>query len=302
MVLSNWFGGIYKEPKNFFPQFAVSPDYFEVYPEFAPAENQFSDWQRDLRGCIVGASLAASYGWKIGDAVTLKGAIFPGDWSFVVRGIYPGKQDNTDLRQFFFHWDYLNETVKQRYPRRADQVGVYISRIKDVDAMARIALDIDGQFRNSAAETLSETEKAFQLGFVAMTGAIVSAIQLVSYVVIIIIMAVMANTMAMTARERTAEYATLKALGFSPAFVAALIVGESLIIAGIGGLLGILLTFPLARAFSAQLGTFFPSFNVSPDTVLLQVVCALGVGLLAAIAPARHAARVKIVEGLRAVV
>lgn len=301
VVTSNWFGAVYKEPKNFFPQFAVSDDYFEVYTEFVPPEDQLQNWKRDLRGCIVGAGLAEAYGFRIGDAVTLKGTVFPGEWTFVVRGIYPGKK-NTDQRQFFLHWNYLNETVKKRYPRRADQVGVYVSRIKDAGEMARLALEIDGQFRNSAAETLSETEKAFQLGFVAMSGAIVNAIQVVSYVVIVIIMAVMANTMAMTARERTAEYATLKALGFSPTFVASLIVGESLIIAGVGGLIGILLTLSVARGVSAQLGAVFPSFTVSPDTVMLQAVCALGVGLVAAIAPARHAARVRIVEGLRAVV
>ena len=167
--------------------------------------------------------------------------------------------------------------------------------------MAGTALAIDNQFKNSAAETLSETEKAFQLGFVAMTGTIVVAIKLVSYVVIFIIMAVMANTMAMTARERTSEYATLKALGFSPLFVSALVFGESLMLALLGGALGVALSFPVAAAFGKAMGTMFPVFNISAGTVGLQFLCALTVGVLAAIAPARRAATVRIVEGLRAV-
>ncbi|HEY6895846.1 MAG TPA: FtsX-like permease family protein [Rhodocyclaceae bacterium] len=300
--LANWFGAIYKEPKNFFAQFAVSDDYFAIYPEFIIDEDQMRDYRRDRRGCIVGRKLANTYGFKIGDAVTLKGTIFPGDWTFVVRAIYDGRKESTDETQFFFHWDFLNETVKQRYARRADQVGVFVSSVRDPDDMARVALEIDGQFRNSAAETLSETEKAFQLGFVAMTGAIVTAVELVSYVVIFIIMAVMANTMAMTARERTAEYATLKALGFSPSFVAGLVLAESLTIALIGGAIGIALTYPVAQGFAQAVGTLFPVFRVAPHTVLLQLACALLVGLLAAWLPARRAARVPIVEGLRSVV
>src|SRR5262245_63202503 len=144
----------------------------------------------------------------------------------------------------FFHWEYLNETIKQRIPRRADQVGVFVVQITHPARSAEVSQAIDAQFRNSTAETLTETEKAFQLGFVAMTEAIVMAIRVVSFVVIFIILAVMANTMAMTARERLAEYATLKALGFSPAYVAFLVLGESLAIAATGGLLGTACRFP----------------------------------------------------------
>jgi len=166
---------------------------------------------------------------------------------------------------------------------------------------AEVSRAIDAEFRNSIAETLTETEKAFQLGFVSMTEAIVVAIRIVSFLVIFIILAVMANTMAMTARERLAEYATLKALGFAPAYVAALIFGESLAIAAIGAGLGIALTFPVGDWFAAQVGTLFPVFEVSGHTVALQIACALGVGVLAAIVPGRRAATVKIVDGLRAI-
>ena len=215
--------------------------------------------------------------------------------------IYDGRDSKVDTSQFFFHWDYLNEVVKQRYPRRQNQVGVYVLEIADPARAAEISRTVDGEFRNSAAETLTETEKAFQLGFVSMTEAIVVAIRVVSYVVIAIILAVMANTMAMTVRERTAEYATLKALGFGPGFVRGLIYGESLVIAGIGGALGIALTFPVASAFGAAMGSLFPIFYVSTSTVLLQAACALAVGLIAALLPGRRAARLNIVEGLRSV-
>jgi len=297
---ANWFGGIYKEPKNFFPQFAVdAATYFDMYPEFVLKEDERRDFLRDRRGAVVGRKLADTYGFKIGDSVTLKGTIFPGEWTFVVRAIYDGATKKTDQSQFFFHWDYLNETVKKKFPRRADQIGVYVIEANNADDMARIALAIDSQFKNSAAETMSETEKAFQLGFVAMTGAIVTAIRIVSYLVIFIIMAVMANTMAMTARERMAEYATLKALGFGPGYVASLIFGESILIALAGGLAGVLVTLPVAAGFSKQMGTLFPVFEVSQTTIGLQFAAAFAVGLLAALMPARRAATVKIVEGLR---
>src|ERR1700693_5057164 len=142
----------------------------------------------------------------------------------------------------FFPWALLNETIKKRFPRRADQTGVFIVQLRDPDQAAPVSAVIDAGFKNSRAETLTETEKAFQLGFVSMSEAILLAIQAVSFVVIVIIMAVMANTMAMTARERGPEYATLKALGFGSGFVALLIFGESLLIAAIGGIAGIAVT------------------------------------------------------------
>lgn len=299
---ANWFGGIYKEPKNFFAQFAVDGEsYFRLYPEFVVPEAQMRDFLRDRKGCIVGRKLADTYGFKVGDTLTLKGTIYAGNWDFVVRGIYDGAKKGTDQSQMFLHWAYLNEVVKAKMPGRANNVGVFIAEVTGADQVAAVSRAIDGEFVNSRAETLTETEKAFQLGFVAMTEAIVVAIRIVSYLVIFIIMAVMANTMAMTARERTAEYATLKALGFSPGFVAAMICGESLMLAGAGGLIGIGLTFPVATAFAAKMGTLFPVFNVSQATVLLQAGCALTVGVVAALLPMRRVARLAIVDGLRAV-
>ncbi len=299
---ANWFGGVYITERNFFPQFAIdAATYLDMYPEFVLKPEERKAFLVDRRGAVVGRKLADQYGWKVGDQIPLRGTIFPGTWTFTLRAIYDGVDAKTDETQFFFHWQFLNETVKARFPRRGDQIGVYVVEIRDPTQAAAISQDIDATFKNSLAETLTETEKAFQLGFVAMTEAILVAVQAVSFVVIVIIMAVMANTMAMTARERYSEYATMKALGFGQGFVAVLVFAESLGIALAGGALGILLTFPLANIFAGAMGTLFPVFFVSRETVLLQLAASLAIGIVAAAVPAWRAARVRIVDGLRAI-
>jgi putative ABC transport system permease protein len=296
---SNWFGGIYQEPKNFFPQFAVSDNYLELYPEFVLAEDQRAAWLRDRKGALIGRQLADRFGFRVGDVLPVRGTIYPGTWEFVVRGIFDGSDSSKVTSHMLFHWDYLNETMRKS-GRRANFVGVYLVGIDDIDNVAQISTSIDAEFRNSLAETLTESEQAFQLGFVAMSDQIIAAIRIVSYVVILIILAVMANTMAMSARERTSEYATLKAIGFGPSFLALLILGESLLICVVGGALGMALTFP-AAAFFKNVAAIFPIFAVSGGTLLLQASCALAVALVAALVPAVRAARVRIVDGLRAI-
>jgi putative ABC transport system permease protein len=299
---ANWFAGVYQDPKNFFPQFAIEPrTYFDMYRDYLIPPDELAAFLRDRKGAVIGRKLATTHGLKVGDAMPLRGTIFPGAWEFTIRAIYDGAEAKTDTSQMFFHWDYLNETMKKRGRGRADQVGIYLVDITDADRAAEVSQAIDALFRNSLAETLTETERAFQIGFVKQTEALVIAIRIVSYVVIAIILAVMANTMAMTARERLAEYATLKALGFTPGYVAGLILGESLAIAAVGAAIGIALTFPVGDWFAQQVGTLFPVFEVSGTTVALQALCALGVGVAAAVIPGRRAAAVRIVEGLRAI-
>ena len=296
----NWFGGIYIDEKNFFPSVAVEPKtYLDLYSEFLLSPEEKAAFLSDRKGFIAGRKLAAKYGWKVGDIVTLKGTIFPGNWDFVLRGIYRGRNKNIDESQFFFHWDYLNETMKKTSPRRADQVGFYMIGVTRPDVAADAAVAVDNTFKNSLAETLTETEKAFQQGFIAMSGAIVTAIQIVSLVVIVVILAVVANTMAMTTRERVGEYAILKTLGFVGRHIGGLILGESLMITMMGCLLGIALTFPAAKAFSRALETFFPVFNVRVETILLDLAAACLVALIAAIIPARRAIGIRIADGLR---
>ncbi len=302
VAAANWFAGVYQEPKNFFPQFAIDAvPYLAMYPEYRIPEDELRDFMRDRKGAVIGRKLANTYGFKIGDVVPMRGTIFSGNWEFVVRAIYDGAEPSTDTSQFFFHWEYLSESIRARVPQRANQVGVFVVQVSDVARAAEISKAIDVQFGNSAAETLTETEQAFQIGFVKQTEAIVIAIRIVSFVVIFIILAVMANTMAMTARERMSEYATLKVLGFGPGFLGGLIFGESLAIALIGAVLGVALTFPVAGWFGAQMGTLFPVFEVSTTTLWMQAGCAAVVGVAAAVLPARRAAQVRIVDGLRAV-
>lgn len=295
----NWFGAYYIERKNFFANFAVAAEsYMKLYPEFVLSDEQKMAFLRDRQGAVVGRKLAERFGWRLGQGVVLHGTIFPGDWQFVVRAIYRGRDPTVDETLFIFHWDYLNETLKKTQPSRADEVGYYMEGIKRPEFAARTAAAIDVQFENSAAETLTETEKAFQLGFIAMSGAIIAVIQIVSVVIIVILLAVVANTMAMAVRERLGEYAVFKTLGLSQGFIAGLIFGESLVITTLGGLLGIALTFPAARAFAAALSEFFPVFRVAPATLVWQLAAALVVGVLAAMFPARLALRVPIAQAM----
>lgn len=296
----NWFGGVYIEEKNFFANFAVEPaTYLDLYSEFTLTPDETKAFLHDRKGFVAGRKLADKYDWKIGSLVTLKGTIFPGNWDFVLRGIYRGKDKTIDETQFFFHWDYLNETMKKVAPRRADQVGFYMVGVTRPELAADVAVSIDSTFKNSLAETLTETEKAFQLSFVSMTEAIVTVIEIVSLIIIFIIMAVVANTMVMTTRERIGEYAVLKTLGFGGWHIAALIFGESLLITLLGCLLGIASTFPTAHAFGETMGSFFPVFNVETKTIVLDFIAALSVGLVAAVIPVRRAIGIRIADGLR---
>ncbi len=295
-----WYGGIYKDKKNFFPQFAISgTDYLDLYPEFILSESAKESFGRERNAAIAGRRVAERFGWKIGDVIPLQGTIFPGNVELVLRGIYKGARKNVDETAFFFRWDYLNEMLRKVLPDRADKTGWYMIRIKDPDRSAEIAQEIDTLFESSLAETITETEKAFQLGFVAMTDAIVGAVNVISIVVIGIILIVLANTMAMTARERSSEYAVLKTLGFRPWFLFLLISGESVAIAMLGGIAGAALSFPGGRIFQAQLESFLPVFEIAPATLALIVGVSFLLGLLAALPPAMRVSRTGIAEGLR---
>jgi len=298
----NWFGGIYIEEKNFFANFAVEPQtYLALYPEFILPADQLSAFLTNRKACIAGGRLAERFGWKIGDTITLKGTIFPGNWELLLQGIYRGRDQTVDQSMFFFHWDYLNESLKKSTSGRANQVGYYIIQLTDPDRAAEVCTAIDKNFKNSLAETLTETEKAFQMSFVAMSDALIWVIQIVSGVIIVIILAVVANTMAMTTRERIGEYAIYKTLGFGAFYIWGLIWGESLVITLSGGLLGMALTYPVSRVFSNAVGTVFPVFNVDITTIYMDLGVALTVGTLATILPARHACKISIADGLRRV-
>ncbi len=296
----NWFGGVYIDEKNFFANFAVdAKTYLELYPEYILSPEEEKDFLRDRKGFVAGQKLARRFGWKIGDLVTLRGTIYPGNWDFVLRGIYQGRDETIDETQFFFHWDYLNEMLKKRNSTFADTVGWYMVGITRPERAIEVALAIDKTFKNSLAETLTETEKAFQLSFIAMSETILMAIEIVSFVVILIIIAVVANTMSMTYRERIGEYAIFKTLGYRNWRIAGMIFGESLVITIIGSLIGILLTFPVAKIVGKMLSNYFPVFNVADEAISMSFAASIVIGFLAAIVPTYRAIQIRIADGLR---
>jgi putative ABC transport system permease protein len=298
VAYANWFGGVYIDERHFFPRMAVGPSiFFDLFPEFiVPREQLKAFWSR-RNACIAGRKLVEQYGWKLGDTIPLTGNIYPGEWRLVLVGVYRGATRSTDETQMFFRWDYLDEAVKQT-AMQSGQVGWYIIQIANPQNAAAVSQSVDSLFKNSLAETLTETEKAFQLGFVAMTEALVVAIRIVSFVVIGVILVILANTMAMTARERMSEYATLKTLGFGDLFLAKLIAGESLTLALLGGTLGMGLSFPAAHIFSRKLGTILPVFRIETGTLMLAGAICCVIGLLAAVFPVWRATRIKIVDAL----
>lgn len=296
----NWFGGVYIDEKNFFANFAVdAKTYLELYPEYILSPEEEKDFLRDRKGFVAGQKLAKRFGWKIGDIVTLRGTIYPGNWDFVLRGIYRGRDETIDETQFFFHWDYLNEMLKKRNSTFADTVGWYMVGVTRPDQAIEVALAIDKTFKNSLAETLTETEKAFQLSFIAMSETILVAIEIVSFVVILIIIAVVANTMSMTYRERIGEYAIFKTLGYRNWRIAGMILGESMVITMIGSFIGIVLTFPVAKIVGKMLSNYFPVFNVAEEVISMAFAASVVIGFLAAIVPTYRAIQIRIADGLR---
>ncbi|MFQ5708031.1 MAG: ABC transporter permease [bacterium] len=301
-----WFGGVYIKRENFFAQFAVEPESFlKMYPEYVLSETEKENFLKERNACIVGIKLANKYGWKLGDTFRLKGTIFPGDWDFVIRGIYHGAEKATDETSMYFHWKHLDERLQQSAPGRASFVNNYYVQVARPEDVVEVSEKIDALFENSRAETRTETEQEFQMSFIAMAGTIINAVRFISVVVIAIILLVLANTMAMTARERISEYAVLKTLGFRPKHLIGLIMGESAVIALSGGIIGIFLTIFFTRAFGQFLtenfGSFFPIFELSKSTVVLSLVAAFLVGVTAAIFPTIRATQMRIVDGLRQV-
>ncbi|NNJ52296.1 MAG: ABC transporter permease, partial [Ignavibacteriaceae bacterium] len=243
VTYANWFQGVYIDKNQFFARLAVDPEtIFKVYPEFLVSKDEYQTFLKERNSCIIGQDIATQYNLKIGDLMAIEGDIYPGNWQFVVRGIYKPRDKTTDATQMLFHWDYLNERMKELGAGRDNEVGWYIVKIKDPSKTGSISNQIDALFKNSRAETKTESERAFQQGFVQASSAIITSMNVISFVIIGIIMLVLGNTMIMSARERTREYAVFKTIGFSASHMIGLILGESLFISAIGAGLGLTLT------------------------------------------------------------
>ena len=296
-----WFSGVYIDKNQFFARLAVDSDtFFDVYPEFVIEREQFEVFKRERNACIIGIDIAKRYHLKIGDIMPMEGDVYPGQWEFVVRGIYYPRDQTTDPSSMMFHYRYLDERVRQEFPARAGQVGWYIVRIDDPANSAQISQDIDNLFTNSRAETKTETERAFQQGFLSAASAVITAMNVMSFVIIGIILLVLGNTMVMSARERTHEFAVLKALGFSGRQLFFLLSGESMMLSIAGSALGLVLTLPAVAGFQSALPKgWFPVFYIKPETIAIGCIAGFVVGLLASLIPLRRVLTTRIVEGFR---
>ena len=296
-TFATWFGAVYQEPKNFFPQFAIDTDtYLTVFPEFKISDREWQSFLTDREGAVVGKRTAERFGWKVGDRIPLQGTIWTGTWEFNIRAIYEGSRQGDDESQFWFHWKYLEE----RRPWGKGTVGWYTVKVDDSDHSVAVSRAIDERFSNSAYETSTETEQAFAAGFAKQIGNIRMLILSIGAVVLFTLLLVTGNTMAMAVRERVPELGVLKTLGFGDRTVLFLVLGESLLIATVGGALGV----GLAKLFTLggdPTGGMLPVFYLTTGKIFIGIAIAVFVGLVAGSIPALTAMNLRIVDALRRV-
>ena len=297
VTFATWFGGIYQDEKNFFPQFAVDVNTWrQMYPEFDVPDDQWKAFVDDRQSAIVGSGTAKRFGWKVGDRIPIKGAIFPGNWEFNLRGIYEGRRKDDDSSQFWFHYDYLNESPAARNWK--DRPGWYTVKLSNPDDAVTVVKTIDQTFANSSAETKTDTEKAFAASFVKQTGNIELIIMAVGAVVFFTLLLVTGNTMAIAVRERTPELAIFKALGYSDRFILFYVLAESVTIALVGGTLGLGFA-KFMTSFGSPVPGMLPLFYLPPGQMALGFVVAIAIGGIAGLLPAISASRLRVVEALR---
>src|SRR3970040_1405289 len=284
----HWFGGYYQDPKNFFAQFAAEPDtVVRMAAEYTFNQAEVEAWKKDRTGALVARKLMERFDWKVGDRITIVGMIFPFNLELVIRGTYTGPDETA----VWFQHDYYNELVRQHLPGAADKVGSFWIKVRTAEDVSRAAAAIDDMFRNSDAPTKTETEKAFTLSFTSMLGNVKLFLALIAAAVVFAILLVTINTMAMSVRERTGEVAVLRTLGFRRWQVLGLLMGESVVIALAGGLVGIVgakLLFGTLDLYRLTQG-IIQHFNISPLTVLLGLSLAALVGVISATVPAWRA-------------
>ncbi|MCX7886514.1 MAG: FtsX-like permease family protein [Verrucomicrobiae bacterium] len=293
-----WFGGIYKDPKDFFPQFAVDADKIaDIFTEAQFDPQELAAFVKDRTGCIVGVKTMERFGWKVGEKITLQGTVWPCDPQLTIRGVYRGGIDETNL---FFHHDYLDELC-----RRPGIVHMFWVRAENKECIPELIQRIDEIFANSDAETKTETERAFVLEFVSLIGNVKMLIGSICSVIVFTMILVAASTMSMAIRERTREIAILKAIGYGNWQIFSLILAESFALAVAGGFLG---------CFGAWFGTWwllqhfnitaisngmFVKFEVTPHIVAGGMLIAALLGIISCIVPAYTSLRTSVADGLK---
>jgi len=294
---ANWFGGRYQDNKRFFAQFAVDAEsYLDLYPEIVLPEDQKQAFLQDRGSAIVGKRLLEIFGWQLGQNVTIQGTIFPGDWTFTIRGVYTPSDRAINDDMMLFRHDYMEERIG-----RPGIAGWYVLRISDPDQAATIGKTVDDMFRNSSSPTKTGTEQAFNASFATMWGNVQLLMGTIGMAVVFAILMVSANAMMMSARERTGEVAVLKTIGFSDRTLFGLVMAEAGIMAFTGAILGLGSATWLYRATNFNAAGFLPGFQVTPRTLILGGGVALVLMLASGLAPAVRAARLPVVQALRRV-
>jgi len=297
---ATWFGGIYQEPRNFFAQIPIVPEeLYDMFPEFVISDEHKAAWLETRSGAMVGRSLAERFDWKLGDRIPINATIWTKKdggrtWEFDLVGIYDGAEKGTDTSQFFFRYDFFDET------RAGGQglVGWYTVRVSDPDKAAEVAAAIDAEFANSSHETKAEPEGAFIQGFANQIGNIGFIIMSIMSAVFFTILLVAGNTMAYTVRERTNELALLKAIGFTDRGVLSLVLGESLALTFVGGAIGLGLAWMLVSMGDPTSGSF-PVFYIPARGIFLGLVLIAAMAFIAGIIPALQAQKLQIADALR---
>jgi putative ABC transport system permease protein len=297
----NWFGGVYQDPKNFFPQFVIDPEnQRQVFPELIVPDDQWNTFLKDRQGAIVGAATMKRFDWKVGDRIPITTTIYGlagKPFEFNIDGVYHGAKPEDDETQFWFQWEYFKESVPDSIK---GQVGWYTVRIADPDDAPRIAKTIDNMYMNSPFETKTETESAFAEGWVKQFGNIKFLIVSIGTVVFFTLLLVTGNTMAISVRERTNELGVLKAIGFPDGTILGFILGESMVIA-LAGCVGLLLALVAIPVLSRAMAGLLPPLLVTAKTLVYGVFAALAVGFASGILPAYSAMRMRVVNALRRV-
>jgi putative ABC transport system permease protein len=297
VTFATWFGGIYQDEKNFFPQYVVDPETWRaMYPEFKVPDPEWDAFMKDRQGCVAGEATAKRFGWKIGDRIPIQGTYVPGTWEFNLRGIYTGARPDDDVTQFWLRRDYFEEKAPAYWK---GLVGWYVVKLANPDDAVKVAAAIDDRFANSPWETKTETEKAFAAAFVKQVGNIEFLILTIGSVVFFTLLLVTGNTMAIAVRERTGELAVLKTVGYSDVLVLWLVLGESILLGAVGGAVGVVaakLAAPHLQSVLSGMMVFLPLGSLAFGFVL-----AMAVGMLAGALPALAAMRLKVVDALRRV-
>jgi putative ABC transport system permease protein len=302
---ANWFGArVPNKPDEFFGNMAVeSKTFLDVMDEIQIPPDDKARWLADKKGAIVGRVLAKKMGWKIGDKVVLEGTIYPGDWEFMIDGIYASSRKSMDESSFFFHWDYLNDALTGS---GKDQIGWVMSRIGDVSRSGEISQAVDRIFDERDAQTATMSERAMQVSFMAGFSAILTGLEYVSFIILLIMLLILGNTISMGVRERTREYAVLRAIGFEPWHVRFFVIAEALALGIASGIVGVVFGYlvvnnVVGRALEENMGAWFPYFRVQPGTAAIAVAFAIVLAVGASLIPARQAARVSVIDALRRV-